>query len=127
MAMQIIPEPSEPSVRPLDPIKIGESWRGDKVTNTEAMELVRELRSWAGQFHHPEAQKLSDGLRDVEKLFVRVWTEVDEALGMLSLSHAVSASDPVRAEEYRRSALSYLHRWQDRGGRIGNVSGMKPV
>ena len=125
MASQIIPERGAPSVRPLQTTRIGETWKGEKVTNTEAMRLVKELRSWAGQFHHPEAEKLDDAIRDVEKLFVCVWTEVDEALGMLTRSHAISATDPETAEKYRSAALSYLHRWQDRGGRIGNVSGVQ--
>lgn len=121
MATEIIPEDRMPTHEPLRFTPIGESWKGEKVTNTEAKQLLRELRTWARQFHHPEAQKLDDALRDVERLFVTVWTEVDEALNMLTVSRMVSKSDPERAEEYRQAAMKYLHRWQDRGGRIGNV------
>lgn len=107
--------------RPLQAERIGATWMGDKVTNTEARKLIEELQAWAAQFHHPEALKLQDSLRDLERLFTTVWTEIDEALWMLGLAQTIEASKPEQAREYRETAMSYLHRWQDRGGRVGNA------
>lgn len=107
--------------RPLQATPIGETWRGDKVTNTEAQRLLCELRAWVDQFQHPEAVSLRRSIKDLEKLFSVVWTEIDESLTLLSLAQRVGATDPARAEDYRLTAMGYLHRWQDRGGRMGNA------
>lgn len=109
------------ALHPLQTDRIGATWMGDKVTNTEARKLVADLQDWAAQFHHPEALKLQDSLRDMERLFTTVWTEIDEALSMLSLADGIEAHQPEQARLFRQNAMSYLHRWQDRGGRIGNV------
>jgi hypothetical protein len=102
---------------PLHHERMTPAWAGGKVTDTEARELVTKLRRWAGQFHHSEAQSLQLALDDVERCFVRVWTEIDEALSRVNLAK----HDPQNAAEHLRIGVSYLHRWQDRGGRVGNV------
>lgn len=116
MASQIIAETND-GPRPLQTTPVGETWMGGRVTNTEAKRLVSELLDWAGQFHHPEAQKLTQGLKDIEKLFSVVATEIDEALTLLNFAEK-GYGDP---SQHRKTAMSYLHRWQDRGGRVGNV------
>jgi hypothetical protein len=103
--------------QPLRHTDMRPSWEGGKVTDTEARQLVSKLQNWVGQFNHPQARELAADLDDIERCFVRVWTEIDEALTRLMLMKA----DPASADEHLRIALSYLHRWQDRGGRIGNV------
>lgn len=117
MAKDIIPAGFKATHEHLQHTLMPPSWEGGKVTNTEARELVSKLRRWAGQFQHPEARQLDTALEDLERCFVRVWTEIDETLSRLSLMKR----DPDSAEEHLRIAMSYLHRWQDRGGRIGNV------
>lgn len=116
MAEHIIVLESE-GPEPLHHERMTPTWAGGKVTNTEARELVSKLRRWAGQFHHPEAHTLSAALEDVERCFSCVWTEIDEALSRIHLMK----QDPRNATEHLGVALSYLRRWQDRGGRIGNV------
>jgi hypothetical protein len=117
MANSIIGAPA-----PLHHDPLGAGWGGSKMTNTEARAIVAELIGWAGQFQHPKAQTLLGALTDVERLFVHAWTEIDEALTRLSLM----GSDPPRAEEHLQVAMSYLHRWQDRGGRVGNAEFVLP-
>ena len=114
MANGIIP--TEMTFKPLTYTRVGESWNGSKVTNTEAKKLVSELRDWAAQFNHPDAVQLGYALQDIEKLFSCVWTEIDESLTQLSV---MPHSD--HPEKNLGFALKYLNRWQDRGGRIGNV------
>lgn len=100
---------------------IGRGWElGDKLTNTEARRLVCEVRSWARQYDAPDARALVEAMDGMERLFVRVWTEIDESLCLLDF--ASRAKTPERAIEQRATAMSYLHRWQDRSGRMGNAS-----
>ncbi len=113
--------PASAPARTLQADRIGETWKGEKVTSTQARNLVADLRAWAAQFHHPEALKLQEALGDLDRLFTTVGTEIDEALCMLSLADAVQARDPEQARVYRDNAMSYLYRWQDRGGRLGNA------
>jgi hypothetical protein len=101
---------------PLRHVPLRRSGDGGRITNTEARALVATLRGWAGQFNHEEAQHLQAALEDVDRCFVRVWTEIDEALTRLSLMQ----QDPGEAAAHLSVAQEYLHRWQDRGGRIGN-------
>lgn len=105
--------------RPLKFTPIGETWRGEKVTTTEASRLVREVREWAEQFDNPDAHKLVEAMKGFDRLFATVWTEIDESLVRLSL--AKHCHDAEKAAEHLSIAMKYLNRWQDRGGRIGNV------
>lgn len=99
-----------------------QQWTPPKMTNTEARRIVDELQTWVGQFDHPDARKMGEALRDVERLFVRVWTEIDETLGQLSRADFMDKKGQhAEAAVARAVAMSYLHRWQDRGGKIGNV------
>ena len=90
----------------------------DRMTSTEARTLVDDLKAWVRQFDHPEALKLESSLNDVKRLFVRVNTEIDEALARLS---RIENAPPEQAKAHLEVAVSLLHRWQDRGGRIGNA------
>lgn len=99
--------------------RVGNSWEGAKVTNTEAKRIVRQVRSWAAQFDNDDAKDLCEAMDDIEKLFTRVWTEIDESLFRLTLMGRTSA--PEKDVEHLAVALQLLHRWQDRGGRIGNA------
>lgn len=122
MAGEIIATGEGANYRGLDftPIR---PWTPPKMTNTEARRIVGELQSWVAQFNHPDARKLGCALDDVERLFVRVWTEIDEALAQLSLADSLeSKGRHADAMEAREAAMSYMHRWQDRGGKIGNVA-----
>ncbi len=122
MAKDIIPAGFTPSHEPLQHSLMPPSWQGGKVTSTEARALVSKLRRWSGQFNHPEARELSTALEDVERCFTRVWTEIDEALSMFSqASWFRERGRTAEADEAMRVGPSYLHRWQDRGGKIGNV------
>lgn len=103
---------------PLQVTRIGESWNGDKQTNTEAMRLLAELQSWASQFKHDEGKKLGQALGEVEQLFQRVWTEIDESLVRMKLADV----DRAGAADHRAAARRYLNRWQDREGRVGNAA-----
>jgi hypothetical protein len=116
-ATSIIPAAPAASHRPLHHEPLTPNWRGGKTTNREAREVVGKLRRWARQFDHPDARNLVSALDDVEMLFVAVWTEIDESLTRLSLMK----EDPAHAAEHLQVAMKYLHRWQDRGGRIGNI------
>lgn len=91
---------------------------GERLTNTEARQLVDNLAAWAAQFDHPEAVKLASSLSDVKRLFIRVSTEIDEALTRLSLMEDANSE---QAREHQHVAMGYLHRWQDRRERIGNA------
>ena len=117
MEMPIV-EQAQDGYIPLNVTPVGNSWEGAKSTNTEARRLVAELLSWSNQFNHSEGIKLQSALRDVEKLFIRVWTEIDESLLRLILA----AESPKNYDVYRAQSLMMLHRWQDRGGAIGNAT-----
>lgn len=117
MALTIIE--NEQVFQPLSFTRIGQSWKGDKVTNTEAQKLLRELRDWVRQYHHEDAEAFKDAIDDLESLFCRVWTEIDESLVRLKrIAHQASPTD----QEHLDAALHYLNRWQDRGGKVGNVA-----
>lgn len=81
--------------------------RPDKTDRTieHTKQLVSDLRLWGrNQPWGREVQVPFDqALVDLRDLLVTCWTEVDEAL--ISISHGVR----------------YLHRWQGRNGRMGNV------
>lgn len=109
--------PAQSPPGPLTFERVGNSWEGAKVTNTEAKKLVREVRAWAEQIQHDDARALCDAMDDMEKLFVRVWTEIDESLQLLSAMNG----NPERDAKHLAAALKLLNRWQDRGGRIGNA------
>ncbi len=68
-----------------------------------AEKLITELKGWANTLPRDIGLPLWDALDDLNNLLIRGWTEVDEALLHISLG------------------TSYLHRWQGRNGRIGNV------
>ena len=116
---ELCPKNAESEITPLEFTRVGESWRGDAVTNTQAELLISELREWLVQFSAPEAFALLDAVRDFERLFTRVWTEIDEALQLLQMANR--EQDPERSAQCRAVAMTFLHRWQDRGGRVGNV------
>ncbi len=103
---------------------LGNSWEGAKLTDREMDRLIGKLRSWVLQFNHPEALELQDAFDDLEALRVRVWTEIDESLSWLH-SHRSSMEREGRLQERGRERLAvvfkYLNRWQDQGGRCGNV------
>lgn len=121
MANEIIATDESISPRSLEFTPI-QPWTPPKMTNTEARRIVGELQGWVAQFNHPDARKLGDALDDVERLFVRVWTEIDEALSQLSDADRLeSKGRHVEAMKAREVAMGYMHRWQDRGGKIGNV------
>lgn len=82
------------------------------LTNREARRLVNEVRTWARQFDAADAQALVSAMDDMERLLVRVWTEIDESVLRLHLS--ATASTPERAEGLRREAVGYLSRWNNR-------------
>ena len=114
--------PNEDIYKPLQFTRIGQTWKGDKVTNTEATKLLAELQEWAAQYHHQDAQSFKDALGDLERLFTTVWTEIDESLQRLSLSKShIGKGNIEDAFRYIGDANTMLNRWQDRGGRIGNV------
>ncbi|MBN9405817.1 MAG: hypothetical protein J0I00_10385 [Burkholderiales bacterium] len=120
MAGEIIPArenaPRKLAFTPIQP------WTPPKMTNTEARRLIGELQCWVEQFNHPDARKLGEALDDVERLFIRVWTEIDEALSQLiHADYLESKGHHAAAIEARKFAMDYMHRWQDRGGKIGNA------
>lgn len=90
----------------------------ERTTNTEARRLVDEVRFWAGQFNAPDAKALVRAMGDMERLLVSAWTEVDEALCQLHMANHEQSTQ--NAEKRRATAMEYLHKWQDRGGRMGN-------
>ena len=103
---------------------LGNSWEGAKMTDREMDRLIGKLRSWVLQFNHPEALELQGAFDDLERLRVRVWTEIDESLYYLH-SHRSSMEREGRLQERDRERLAVvfmcLNRWQDRGGRCGNA------
>ena len=79
----------------------------------KAMEkILFELQDW-GHENLPAREvreSFTEALRQVLKLETTCWTEIDESLVRLSgASHGIQV------------AMEFLNRWQDRGGRIGNV------
>jgi hypothetical protein len=79
----------------------------DGETIAVAQGIARAIRDWAPCLGAcPRVYNdLLDAALTLEKLLVRGWTEVDEALCAMS------------------DACHYLNRWQGRGGRRGNVGG----
>ena len=92
--------------------------KGGAATNTEARRLVNEVRNWAWQFNAPDALALVAAMNDMERLLIGVWTDIDEALCLLHMANYDSNQE--LAAKRRGTAMEYLHRWQDRGGRVGN-------
>ena len=103
---------SEAPFKPLSFPRIGQVWRGDKVTHTEAIKLVKNMQGWAGQFNHREALALQDAMDDLEILFMRVWTEIDQSLTRIKSMRPTAKAD----KEHRDAAMHYLERWQDHDG-----------
>ncbi|KUF39088.1 hypothetical protein AS359_00550 [Comamonas kerstersii] len=102
-----------PEFAPLRTTPIGHSADPHSpLTNREARRLVNEVRDWARQFDAPDACALVHAMNDMERLLVRVWTEIDESVLRLHLS--ATASTPERAESLRREAIGYLSRWNGR-------------
>lgn len=103
---------------------LGNSWEGAKMTDRDMSRLIGRLRSWVLQFNHPEALELQGAFDDLDRLRSRVWTEIDESLHWLH-SHRSSMEREGRLQERDRERLAvvfkHLNRWQDRGGRCGNV------
>lgn len=95
---------------PLVTTPVGKTWEGAPNTNREARRLVNEVRAWANQFDAPDAKALAASMDDMERLFVRVWTEISESLLCLSLADSPHGT-PERAAEMRANAVSYLRRW----------------
>lgn len=107
MAVQAQPRPE---FAPLRTTPIGHSADPHSpLTNREARRLVNEIRDWARQFDAPDACALVHAMNDMERLLIRVWTEIDES--MLRLAQMPHASTPERAEQLRKDALRYLNRW----------------
>lgn len=97
---------------------------GSKLTDREMDRLIGKLRAWVTQFDHPEALELKSAFDDLERLRVCVWTEIDESLCRLHLMASRMAREGRLQEQDRDhlgAAFEYLNRWQDRGGRCGNV------
>lgn len=65
--------------------------------------LIVELKVWTNTLPREIGDPLWDALDDLNNLLIRGWTEVDEALTCIN------------------QGMYYLHRWQGRNGRIGNV------
>lgn len=110
---------------------------GGSKTNTEARELVKALKEWS-EANLPD-HNVYDIATQIESLFVRVSTEVSEALVALgSFKHVISKRAPdllvARPEDSHfvwkdgsyvtglDTAMMYLNRWQDRGGAVSNLS-----
>jgi len=67
--------------------------------------IIAELTAW-GRENLPRGEvsnSFDEAMQDIERLQVTCWTHIDEALGSFS------------------RGMYMLHRWQARGGRIGNV------
>jgi hypothetical protein len=105
-------------------------------TNTQARETVAALRKWMHDYI-PRHSAI-DAVDQIESLFVTAWTVNDESLGaLMSFQQALRerAPDTLVARpgdggfQFRDgplltgldTALLMLHRWQDRGGMMGNV------
>ena len=106
-------------------IPLGNSWgAGTKLNDREMTRLIGNLQAWVRQFDHPEALELKSAFDDLEKLRVRVWTEIDESLIRLHLMESRMAREGRLHEQDRDhlgAIFEYLNRWQDLGGRCGNV------
>jgi len=106
-------------------VPLGNSWEvGSKLTDREMDRLIGKLRAWVQQFNHPEALELKSAFDDLEKLRVKVWTEIDESLLWLHCLQARMEREgrlQERDREHLGVVFKYLNRWQDRGGRCGNV------
>ena len=101
-----------PAFFPLATTPIGPSTDpSNPLTNREARRLVNEVRLWARQYDAPDAGALVQAMDDMERLLIRVWTEIDESTLRLLLSG--SASTPERADSLRQEALYYLNRWNN--------------
>ena len=97
---------------------------GSKLTDREMRRLIGNLQAWVRQFNHPEALELQSAFDDLERLRARVWTEIDESLLWLhSLQSRMERESRLqeRDREQLGVVFKYLNRWQDRGGRCGNV------
>ncbi len=102
-----------PEFAPLRTTPIGHSTDPHSpLTNREARRLVNEVRAWAHQFDAPDARALVSAMDDMERLLIRVWTEIDESLLRLSLCR--TASTPERAESLLCDAVGLLGRWNNR-------------
>ncbi|MDR0274138.1 MAG: Bro-N domain-containing protein [Burkholderiaceae bacterium] len=67
-------------------------------------EIVGAIGCWAGELPDPQARgDLQDATKVLHELLVTGWTEVDEALSAI------------------KQGVHFLHRWQGRSGRVGNV------
>lgn len=75
----------------------------------KARRLVNEVRSWAQQFYAKDAKALVQAMNGMERLLVRVWTEINESV--LCLSSAESSNHPERAAELRTTPIGHLKRW----------------
>lgn len=95
---------------PLVTTPVGKTWKGAPNTNHEARRLVNEVRAWANQFDAADAKALAASMDDMERLLVRVWTEISESLLCLSLADSPHRT-PESAAEMRANAASYLRRW----------------
>lgn len=74
--------------------------------------ILWQLREW-GHENLPRgevSESFDAAVMEVERLQVTCWTEIDESLMRLK-----------SAQAYIGDATEMLNRWQDRGGRIGNV------
>lgn len=65
--------------------------------------LIGELKIWANTLPREIGDPLWDALDDLNNLLLRGWAEVDEALTCIN------------------QGMYYLHRWQGRNGKVGNV------
>jgi hypothetical protein len=82
----------------------GQDMSGAPRTIETAREILSDLLAWAHEeLPNPARAETVDALQHLSGLLTTGWTEVDEALAAMS------------------RAMRYLHRWQDRGGRIGNA------
>lgn len=83
----------------------GNPYPRDGETIEMAQEIAIAIRNWAqSQPSSPASKSLAKAADTLHDLLVTGWTEVDEALSAMS------------------RATHYLHRWQGRGGRIGNIA-----
>lgn len=97
---------------------------GSKLTDREMRRLIGNLQAWVQQFNHPEALELQSAFEDLERLRVRVWTEIDESLLWLhSMQDCMEREGRLQERDRERLGVvfKYLNRWQDRSGRCGNV------
>lgn len=79
--------------------------RGAPRNDKTIKRIIAELMIW-GRENLPRgevAESFIDAIDDIKQLQIACWTEIDEALSSIS------------------RGVWYLHRWQGRGGRIGNT------